>query len=316
MSLVGVLALVGCTRENAAFGVAGGSSAGTEPTTGPGVTTPGTTDKPQQPGTTTPGGTGGTGPADTGGPGVDDGPPLDTGNEETGLQETGAGDGPTGCLEEIAEPCNAYDPEACGAGRKCSPHAALDDGAGARCIPLVGDGFPGDECSLVCDGFMDDCSPGTICVPEDDGPFGTCVQMCGPPESGDTCPDPGMACVDFEGFGMCLLACYPIGAADCPGPDGVCAAFPDWFACIGGTEPLLGPGQICTGQDECLSGLGCAPGGIGGCGAAGAAGEGCCLPYCELGSEFGCPLDQTCTRLGKWTWLPSNVPEIGVCVGA
>lgn len=81
-------------------------------------------------------------------------------------------------------------PLSCDEGQKCTAYATVDAFWDAnKCVPIVGDGEVGDECTVVDNdiaGGNDDCAKGFFCWGIDpDTMLGTCVEVC--PEDPGAC---------------------------------------------------------------------------------------------------------------------------------
>jgi len=205
----------------------------------------------------------------------------------------------------------------CPEGQKCS--AVITDGGGAwngaRCVPVLGTGAPGDPCiaKSVAEG-LDSCAKGVMCWGVDMDGNGTCVGLCTGDWEAPMCADPhGWCTISGDVLNLCLPVCDPL-LQDCAEGD-ACYPIDDSFTCAPDASGDAGKANDpCEFINVCAEGLlcgdpmfvgaGCAPGLMG-----------CCTPFCEF-PDGVCPNpDQQCLQ-----WLdPATLPEgdswldIGAC---
>ncbi len=127
-------------------------------------------------------------------------------------------------------------------------------------------GAPTEGAYHQCDpAQVDSCPPGLQCIKGyDNAQYGQCLKPCNDNAECPPPPDPSMqvACHTKEKF--CLILCGSF-EGDCP----------DWLECFGQEMCLppssitatKGPGEICSGRDECIGNSDCIEGSSG-------------IPYC------------------------------------
>jgi len=201
-------------------------------------------------------------------------------------EPTGAsGDsGSTGEPPPGAPECDVWTQD-CADGEKCVPWA--DDGGtiwnATRCVPVMGNGQPGDSCTLQGEiTGIDDCALGSICMRLDNGTDkGICVAQCeGQPEA-PSCAELGDACVITNDgvLAICMANCDPV-VQDCAsglgcyplGSNGAPVCWPD-FSGEGGAY-----GDPCATGNGCDPGLFCAGQFV----VPGCEHEACCSEFCDL----------------------------------
>lgn len=208
--------------------------------------------------------------------------------------------------------CDSFD-QVCSDGEKCVPYA-IDGGElpnANKCVPVLGDGQPGDPCSF--DGVVaatDSCNALSRCLVQDGSTMGTCVAFCtGTPES-PVCEGDSQCVMGFDGsVADCLPQCHP--------------ATPPYFACSEGMgcywsgaafECLSGAGSLGAGE-PCEFVNDCAPGHL--CGEAamvpGCQGTGCCVPFCLLLEGCQQPGSE-CVPFFEPGAAPLGLGDLGVCV--
>jgi hypothetical protein len=207
----------------------------------------------------------------------------------------------------------------CPDGQKCAP--VITDGGSAwneaRCVPVNGDGQPGDDCvaESVVDG-LDDCAKGAMCWDVDDQGNGTCFEQCSGSARAPFCANMGLCTISGDGvLNLCLPTCSPL-LQDCKVGD-ACYPVIDHFTCA--PDSSGDAGQVndpCEFVNVCDPGLMCADAGFVGAGCPEGA-TGCCTPFCDLSKPAACPNpDQQCVAF----FDPMNIPpvpadaaNIGVC---
>ncbi len=211
--------------------------------------------------------------------------------------------------------CDAFNQE-CPAGEKCAVYA---DERGAdwnatRCVPVTGNGQPGDPCVTPQAGSgLDDCAEGMVCWDLDAMDHGTCFAMCTGSEAMPLCAADGICAVTSSSIlNVCIPPCDPL-AQDCLGDDS-CVSVADTFICtldVSGDE-----GQVfdsCEFFNACDKGLLClSPDAASECDANA---SGCCLPMCDLDDPgFVCPgVGQVCVSLYEEGQAPEEFANIGSC---
>lgn len=185
----------------------------------------------------------------------------------------------------------------------CSTDQDCEDGE--RCVPIATDG--GDQ------------SGANACVPVDDDHEytpGHKGDPCGGSPNAPICDDPTTTCATVGGGTVprCLFVCDPVGQ-DChtdqacmPTSDG------DAFVCVPDQVGASGPrGAACEFDDECSSGLFCAPQStVAACTNPG----GCCNSYCDLNvtnPNLGCWVGETCQPWFPVGNTPPGYEHVGFC---
>ena len=212
----------------------------------------------------------------------------------------------------------------CAPGAKCVGHdqGGLGEVFENTCVPILGEGQPGDPCSQYGDG-LDDCGAESVCHHVDEYGVGTCFAQCQGGFTDLQCDDPSSTCVVANRgvLNLCLSACDPL-IQDC-GMNDVCVPKTD------------GAGFFCTPADywewppelaECLSHEECGVGQF--CADAESfpseqvfeLGAGVCTSFCDRNDPAACGapgyLDLSCE--GYWAndggsaWL--TFAGVGGCV--
>jgi hypothetical protein len=260
-----------------------------------------------------------------------------TGAEEdpTGAEEdpTGAEEDPSGAEEDgffvdagdsggvdCGTECDPWAQD-CPDGEKCTPRVCAP-GATAwdydACVPVAGEGQPGDECQQVGDGpHEDDCGSGAMCWNYDEEGVGICTALCIGSAEAPECADNNTNCVIANQgvLPLCLPKCDPL-EQDCENGDLCIPSFTEEeFLCVLDSSGEMAPyGTGCEYANSCNAGLICATTefvGEASCGAS----SGCCSPFCDLSDPgFECPgaaLGQECVQ---WFEDSEVYPDIGVCL--
>ena len=217
--------------------------------------------------------------------------------------------------------CNPFTQD-CPEGEKCQPWA--DDGGGSwnndKCVPVTGDGQPGDACFAEGGGTagIDDCGPGVFCWDVDAEGNGVCVELCKGSMEAGTCDDPDKGCAVYnEGtLPLCLDGCDPL-SQNCD-PSDVCIGNPngEGFLCV-----LDASGDEGQQHDPCNFANACDPGLL--CNDPTAANEcdpnamGCCEPFCDLTdpmADMNCGGEgQVCNPYFEEGTAPPDYVNVGYC---
>jgi hypothetical protein len=230
--------------------------------------------------------------------GTDTGFPfLDTGYEEWGDLE-----------------CDGFFQD-CPEGEKCVAYASEADRLDAnKCVPVLGDGQPGEPCTYA--GIVeatDDCGPTSQCfnVVEVDGQsVGVCASCCEGTSDDPVCA-PGTRClIAFEGsINVCLASCDPL-MQDCGPGLGCFFSGGGPFVCIVPTQNIP-PGQPCEQINDCAVGLVCVPGST----LPNCAGRTCCASFCNVMQGALCPeMGTECVAFFEEGWAPPGYEDVGVCI--
>ncbi len=205
----------------------------------------------------------------------------------------------------------------CPEGEKCAAWAA--DGGNSwnatKCVPVIGDGQPGEPCSTVGGGVSgnDDCAKGAMCWEVSAENVGVCVALCTGSWNDPTCAGK-FDCWHLNSEGsvnICLPACDAL-LQDCPGGD-LCLPIDDTFVCV-----LDASGDEGQAFDPCEFANACDPGLV--CAGSASASEcdpmatGCCVPMCSISGMMVCPgVGQECTSLYDEGMAPPKHADIGYC---
>jgi len=200
--------------------------------------------------------------------------------------------------------CILWEPDDCGAGRKCMPYSIEDDGIPDEiqcCDAVDNPALDGEPCTAqeYNGSCVDDCAPGSMCVLDDeDSLTGLCRSFCDP--SGNDC-QPDQTCKAFfelllgvPNLPTCMDRCDPL-SQDCspPGwhciPDTPTESGQSGFVCTppppGTPNGMFDP---CALANQCEPGLVCVTDDrVPGCTFAS-----CCTAFCDLGEG-----DSTCQAL-------------------
>lgn len=231
--------------------------------------------------------------------------------------ELGTVDGP-GFLDDgfdtgFSPTCDAFLQD-CPEGEKCVASSASNTTWDSNsCVPITGEGQPGDPCSSNGRAFpSDDCGEDSMCVFADDPDQGVCRSFCEGSFDNPLCPE-GLACVigNDGAINWCLELCDPL-LQDCPGDD-ICSFDSNYaFVCLPSTS-TAGPGAECSGSlpRDCQAGSLC----VSADAVPGCMGPSCCAPICDLGApnpNLDCPAETGCALL--WQENPPGFEDVGVCV--
>jgi hypothetical protein len=206
----------------------------------------------------------------------------------------------------------------CPDGQKCAP--VIPDGGSwseTRCVPVTGDGQPGDDCiaESVVDG-LDDCAKGAMCWEVDENGNGECVEQCSGSARTPFCSNKSWCTIAADGaLALCLPVCSPL-LQDCD--DGyTCYPYDPSFVCAPDESGDAGQANDpCEFINTCDPGLMCGdPAFVGaGCPEGSTA---CCTPFCDLKNPAACPNpDQQCVAFFdpmNIPPLPADADKIGVC---
>ena len=202
---------------------------------------------------------------------------------------------------------NTCDPFAqdCPEGEKCMPLNQFGNHWDySRCVPIVGDGAPGEPCTIddPAQG-PDDCGPTSMCFD------GSCEPFCTGDADNPVCAE-GLGCrVDPEenpDLAICLPSCNPLMPA-CEADDG-CYWGADQFLCnpAGSTAT----GEPCGFVNDCSPGHACLVNeAVPSC-----LGASCCAPFCDLTQPDCSALPGTeCEPWYENAGAPPGLEDVGVC---
>jgi hypothetical protein len=205
----------------------------------------------------------------------------------------------------------------CPDGEKCS---AVSPAPGEpwgvnTCVPLMGDGQPGDNCDIQDGKYtgLDNCGLGLICLlTDDEGKGGACVEFC---DENMTCPITGAKCVVYNdgSLPICLSDCDPL-IQDCPAGQACYNSAGDNFVCFKESAmPGEGmPGSECQYINQCQQGSFCANAmSVADCPPES---NGCCTPYCPVSGGNGpCQATEECVAFFAEGMAPPGYEDVGVC---
>lgn len=217
--------------------------------------------------------------------------------------------------EDIIVPPGDCDPFAqdCADGEKCVPYSSADETWDAnQCVPVTGDGQPGDTCtSGGASVGTDDCGPESICwdTKDVDGVLvGACTPFCGGSANDPIC-EPQTSCViaNEGSITLCIATCDPL-LQDCADGLGCFWANED-FNCVFTTDELPS-NEPCGYINDCAPGNYCADASaLPSCN-----GAACCAPYCDLVSPT-CSLAETeCITFFEEGLAPPGYEDVGICI--
>lgn len=219
--------------------------------------------------------------------------------------------------EEGDGPMSTCDPfeQDCLDGEKCVPYASTGGNWDAnKCVPVLGDGAPGDECTW--DGAVeatDSCDASSHCweVAEVDGTLvGTCTSFCeGSPD--DPQCDQGTSClIANTSINLCVPSCDPL-LQDCQEGQGCywAANGDQQFQCIFHSGSEIATGEACGFINDCQPSNLCADASL----LPACEGSSCCASYCELGNA-DCGEGTECVPFFEDNTAPPEYVDVGVCI--
>lgn len=212
----------------------------------------------------------------------------------------------------LASECDPFLQD-CPEGEKCVPYGDAGGGLSAnKCVPISGDGQPGDPC--VSGGIVeatDDCGADSVCweLTEVDGMLvGICTQLCEGTADDPTCPPDASCLITNNGsISFCLPNCDPL-AQDC-GPGRGCYWANNAFACLYSTEQIP-EGDPCGLINDCAPSLLCLTAEV----LDGCDGSACCATYCDLGTPVCSNPAYECTTFFVPDMAPAGLEDVGVCI--
>lgn len=234
---------------------------------------------------------------------------TDTGN----VTFVGFASGESGESGDPFCPCDTFLQD-CPDGEKCVPFASGGDKLDCdKCVPVLGDGQPGEPC--VHDGIVegtDDCGPTSQCfnlMDVDGQSVGVCTPFCQGTADDPICPMGTTCLITDEGATtLCMATCNPL-MQDC-GPGLGCFAYESYFFCLVPAQdiPL---GQPCEQINDCAAGLVCVPESV----LPNCAGSKCCASFCSLMQGALCPeMGTECVAYYEQGMVPIGYEDVGVCI--
>jgi hypothetical protein len=241
-----------------------------------------------------------------------------TGSEsDTNLTTVGDGDGDTAeddtntagsfyagptDLPNIPE-CDPFAQD-CPDGEKCVPYSPNGGWFEAnKCVPVVGDGQPGDPCEYSgTTESIDDCGPNSFCWPGNH----ICTEFCQGTADEPTCPMDIVCLIEGNGsVNLCLTVCDPL-LQDCQ-PGFACHWIDDEFRCTPPGEADIA--EPCDANQDCAPGLTCAPAdSLPNC-----ADDSCCTALCDLSALECVEMGTECVPFFDGMPPPGH-DDVGICL--
>jgi hypothetical protein len=201
----------------------------------------------------------------------------------------------------------------CPEGEKCVPYASTGGTWDAnKCVPITGDGQPGDPC--VSGGIVeatDDCDGSGICwnlAEVDDQLVGVCTPFCEGTADDPECAEGQTCMIANDGsINVCIQACDPV-AQNCT--DGLtCAWVNNVFACVPVGEDPSPIGQPCDAIADCPFGAACVLAEL----VPGCEGSACCAAFCSLSMPTCVEPTSECVPFFEDP-PPAGYEDIGICI--
>lgn len=234
--------------------------------------------------------------------------------ESTGESgETTSDDGTTSSgfvpEDDIAD-ANTCDPWAqdCPEGEKCAAYAVGDTWDATKCVPIMGDGTAGDECTY--NGATlgtDTCDVGHMCYYTDQEGTGICVEQCTGTPDQPLCNDGFNCSISNDGsLLLCLYNCNPL-LQDCEQDMTGCY----WDGSLFNCDPSgdIPEGESCGYINDCGAGNIC----LGAESLPSCAGSSCCAGFCDL-DDPQCGINGTeCVAFYEPGTAPPGLDNVGIC---
>jgi hypothetical protein len=240
-------------------------------------------------------------------------PETTTGNESetTGATETGVDFVPPS--PDVPPSCDPFVND-CPVGEKCVPYSTSGGPFdGNKCVPILGDGQPGDPCTYGgTTEATDDCGADSYCWDAEDvdgALVGTCYAFCTGSADDPMCPEGFICPITGDGtIVLCFPICDPL-AQDCD----------EGLGCYWvGYEFLCSPqtanhetGQPCGYVNDCAPGNTC----VDTTDLPACDDFACCAPFCDLSLPDDCDAllpGTSCTPFFEQPTPPNQ--DLGVCL--
>jgi hypothetical protein len=236
---------------------------------------------------------------------------TDDGPDDTTLTTGSFYAGPDNDWGSVSE-CDPFAQD-CPEGEKCVPYASTGGTWDAnKCVPITGDGQPGDPC--VYGGVIeatDDCDGSGICwnTQQIDGQsIGICTAFCEGTADTPQCNEGETCIISNEGsINLCIPSCDP-NANECP-DEYQCTWINDGFACVPVSQDPSGVGEPCTLINDCPSGSVCVLAEL----LAGCSDAACCAAFCSLSMPMCEEPFTECMSFFEDP-PPAGFEDIGICV--
>lgn len=237
------------------------------------------------------------------------------GDGDTTKADSGDGDGdPTTTQGFVPDDdltgANTCDPWAqdCPEDEKCAAWAMSDTWDSNKCVPILGTGQTGDECTYngAAQG-TDSCDVGYMCYYTNAEGIGTCVPLCTGSPDNPMCTDNFNCSVSNDGsLLLCLYSCDPL-LQDCDQEGSGCFWDGSQFNCDPAGDLLEGdpcgyindcsPGHVCLDAESLPS----------------CAGSACCAGFCELDAPQCQITGAECIAFFEEGTAPPGLENTGVC---
>lgn len=197
----------------------------------------------------------------------------------------------------------------CPEGEKCAAYAMGDTWDSTKCVPIMGDGVAGDECTY--DGAVagtDTCALGHFCYYTNMDGVGTCIPLCtGSPDDG-MCPQGFNCSISNDGsLILCVYSCNPV-LQDCE-PEGT-GCF--WDGALFNCDPAgdIPTNEPCAYINDCLPGHVC----VDAASLPGCAGSACCSSFCDLTDPMCSVMGTECVSFFDEGTAPPGLENTGLCI--
>ena len=201
----------------------------------------------------------------------------------------------------------------CPEGDKCVPYGSTGGGWDAnKCVPVTGDGIPGDIC--IYGGTVeatDDCDDTSHCwnvVDVDGMNVGVCAPFCGGTPDEPLCPEFSACLIANDGtITLCLDTCDPL-AQDCGPTTGCFWSEPDFLCLLSSVETPAG--EPCLFINDCAPGNVCTDAAL----VPGCMESACCASLCALDDLEACAdPEQSCIAFFDEDASP-GYENVGLCL--
>jgi hypothetical protein len=206
---------------------------------------------------------------------------------------------------------NSCDPwlQDCPEGEKCAAYQMGDTWDANKCVPVMGEGVEGDECTY--DGALagtDTCAVGHMCYYTNMDGVGTCIPQCEGSADAGTCPVGFNCSISNNGsLILCVYDCNPL-LQDCAPAETGCF----WDGALFNCDPAgdIPEGGVCAYINDCSPGQIC----LDATAVPNCAGSACCGAYCDI-DEPVCLIEGTeCTTFWDEGTAPPGLENVGICV--
>jgi hypothetical protein len=202
----------------------------------------------------------------------------------------------------------------CPEDEKCVPYSTTSGNFDAnRCVPILGDGEPGDPCIYAGNNeSTDDCNAESFCWDTtyiNGEQVGVCTAYCDGTADDPICPADTVCFIAYEGStNLCLSPCNPV-MQDCA-PGSACYWSGGVFVCLPTAQdvPL---GEPCGFLNDCAGGHACMPVDV----LPSCAGTACCASYCSVMAAEPCAeVGTECMAFFEEGMALPGYEDVGVCM--